>query len=358
LALAAVVGSYLIQTHLGLAPVVGLMLAAVGVLWFRSTHMPQRERGHAALRRPALAGLALLALMWVGPLAQQVTNSPGNLGQIVQFFRHPPPSEIHSHSLRSAIAAVSDNATVFPMGHAPERGHSVGRAAVAGGFGLLALFVVVACWGRHRFLAYLGGLSALGFVIAIVATTRVIGPLERYVLFWTPALVVPPLFAAAMLVIDTVPRMELRRWPIQGLAGRVSVAASVAAMALVCALLVRTAVGSQTISYPASPGARPGATMIEEAVRGNRARVFTMKVTAANFETGTLVLQLVRDGYHFRLTPPYDLYRGSSSHAVDPGLPVILVGTSDLPGARPPAVHLGTVGSLDLWVASDQASPS
>jgi hypothetical protein len=139
-----------------------------------------------------------------------------------------------------------------------------------------------------------------------------------------------------------------------GVVARLSLAASVAAMALVGALLVRTAVGSQTTSYPASPGARPGATLIEQAVGSNRGRVFALQVTAANFETGSLVLQLVRDGYHFRVTPPYDLYAGDSSHVVDLGLPLIVVGTADIAGARPPATHLGTVGSLDLWAAANR----
>jgi hypothetical protein len=53
LALAAVVGSYLIQTHLGIAPVVGVFLAIAAVGWFRP------QVGRARTNRGAL-----LRLVW------------------------------------------------------------------------------------------------------------------------------------------------------------------------------------------------------------------------------------------------------------------------------------------------------
>src|SRR5207237_369537 len=109
LAGAALVGSFLVQTHVGLLPVVGVALAGAAGSCALALSRRRRAGTKVALWRPLLVGVGILAAMWAGPAVQQVTHNPGNIGTMVAFFRHPPAGEVRSHSLRDSLAAVSNH---------------------------------------------------------------------------------------------------------------------------------------------------------------------------------------------------------------------------------------------------------
>lgn len=82
------VGSFLVQTHVGYTPLVaGAGLTALGLAFLRHEGEPKPARDERR-KYAAIAGLVALGL-WLAPLVQQFTGSPGNLGQIVDYFRRP-----------------------------------------------------------------------------------------------------------------------------------------------------------------------------------------------------------------------------------------------------------------------------
>src|SRR6266480_1329731 len=80
------VGSFVVQLHIGYAPLVAGTAVAAGVLaWRRRT---DTASSWSATRAVAVAGVVGLAL-WLPAIVQQFTGHPGNLGEIISYFRHP-----------------------------------------------------------------------------------------------------------------------------------------------------------------------------------------------------------------------------------------------------------------------------
>lgn len=92
---AALVGSFVVQTHLMyLAPTAVLFAVAFAGLTGRAVTSRRREaRGGAARSRPrvgpwALAAVAVAAVCWAPPAIDQLENDPGNLAMIVRTAQH------------------------------------------------------------------------------------------------------------------------------------------------------------------------------------------------------------------------------------------------------------------------------
>src|SRR5205823_9063888 len=126
-------------------------------------------------RRTVAVAATALALLWAGPVADQLTHRPGNARAIAEFFRHPPAGLARHHTLGDAVAAVSNGATAPVTREAPQSGRKApaGRVAAVGAAGILGAVLAVAARKRNRFAAALGGLGAANLVVAVAATTRV-----------------------------------------------------------------------------------------------------------------------------------------------------------------------------------------
>src|SRR5262245_59366159 len=74
----ALLGSFLLQTHVAYLPPVAVAVAIALVSWMRAERT--RAWGMACL------ALGVVALLWALPLAEQVKHSPGNLTRIARFF--------------------------------------------------------------------------------------------------------------------------------------------------------------------------------------------------------------------------------------------------------------------------------
>jgi len=86
------VGTFLVQTHLGYAPlVVGLGLAAAVLARGAVRHGDATEGAvaPATLRRSLLLTLVVAAVLWIPPVLQQLLGAEGNLTAILDFVRHP-----------------------------------------------------------------------------------------------------------------------------------------------------------------------------------------------------------------------------------------------------------------------------
>ncbi len=202
------VGSFLVQTHVGTLPLVGLVTlsAALGVALpavrgaapgaapgARSRRQERRRIAHP--RRAALLG-GVLALMWLPPAVQQLTAAPGkgNVGLLVTFFRHPP-GDAMGHPLREAVTAVGRVLAMAPYGRGPGAmemdlsvlPRSVAVALLAQVVGALVLVVAGRRLGTARAL-WTGVLVLVSLAAAVVAAHSATGPLYWYLVVWVSVL--------------------------------------------------------------------------------------------------------------------------------------------------------------------------
>jgi hypothetical protein len=340
LAGAAVVGSFLVQTHLGLLPVVGVALACAAGSCALVLSRRRRAGGNVALWRPVLVGVGLFSVMWVGPAIQQVTGNPGNIGKLVAFFRHPPAGEVRSHSFRDSFAAISNHAAAPLLGPPSDERLRPWRASLVVGVAIGGLLAAVAARKTGRQVVFLGAASGVGLVVAVVATTRVIGGFEPYLFAWTPALLVPGIAAVVLATAAGPARMM----------PRLSSAAGVVALAAMSLLMLHSTVHAATTSYGHSPDAVAAARQIEQVVGDNPRQVFRIRIVDGQFQTASMLLQLVLDGYRYKIDPPYGLYEGNSDREPATGAPTIIVGTQA--SVPPPAADaLPATGPIVLWTS-------
>jgi hypothetical protein len=96
--------SFLIQTHLSIAPTVGVaIMASVVVLIARLNIGRERHAFSRALNWSLWAGLCL----WFLPLAEQITSANGNLSTLYQFFTEPNYASISRESYAAFFRMLS-----------------------------------------------------------------------------------------------------------------------------------------------------------------------------------------------------------------------------------------------------------
>ena len=116
----ALVGSFVVQTHIGLLPCTMALVAMAVALWMYRRRVCRSApvgvpvgvdtpRG-ASIRPWVLASVGLFALLWMLPLVDQVVGS-GNAGEIVRFFLsddrpRPSPSTSFAAAAYGLFAAV------------------------------------------------------------------------------------------------------------------------------------------------------------------------------------------------------------------------------------------------------------
>ena len=96
LPVAAGVASFCVQTHVGYLPL-ALPLIALGVGWLvirARRSRPQDRSGSLLLQgrdfaRASFLTAAIVGVMWLPPLLDQVLHRPGNLYRIARYFAHP-----------------------------------------------------------------------------------------------------------------------------------------------------------------------------------------------------------------------------------------------------------------------------
>lgn len=345
LILAVLVGSYLVQTHLAIFPLAAVVLGVALAAWGHRAGWRLRE--HA---RPLLVGIVGVVALWAGPVVQQFTDSPGNLRAIASFFRDPPEAAgTGGHDLGDAAGAVTAHATVLPFGHPADLAVDGGRVAVASVVSALGVGVAVVAWRRWRFLAWLAALTPLSLVIAVAETTRVVNELHPYLFYWTAPLIVPALVAAVAWFLTGASSAQVGHRDALRRAGAVGTGIAVA---LTMAVTTRAAIRQPTATFFASPDAVPAAKLIERRV-GSRDRIFTLQADA-HFEVAAVFLQLERDGYRFRVLPPFDTVMEDAGRR-RANVPLLVTLRTANPAHAPAGEHLGTVGELEVWAEERQS---
>ncbi len=264
---AAVVGSYVVQTHLAAAPFVVVVMAAL-MAWLAWSWWRRRGDGGRAGRRwgPArvTGGLALV-LIWLPPLVELGRDQPNNLQLLWDFFT----SAHVTTPWREALRVAANAATILPFGYHDyvltlnRTGAELGAGAAVMALGLAAALWLG--WRRHQpasvALAAAGG---LGFVIGTASLTDTAGPAYLYFAVWISFVPVAFLLAIGLALFApgaSRPARQGRR-PWMGAKmligpGRVGPAALVAVTILVAALTVRSDLRMGSIAATTGSGPWP-----------------------------------------------------------------------------------------------------
>jgi hypothetical protein len=315
---ALVAGTYLVQAHVGTVPIVAVFLASSGAVLLVTT---RREGWAGVWPWPVLVGSLLLTVMWLPPVVQQVTATHrGNISQLVDFSRHPPAGEVTHHPFAQAVTVVANRATLVPLRTDRSNSGDGARQMTLAAISVLGLAIGVAGWRRWRFIALLAFTTPVGVVLALLSAMRVVGTLYPYLFYWTEALTLPALFAAAWVVARLLSR----------LAPRVVDAAVLVLVVALAVVWVRAAAHAGTTSFGDSPAARDVAHRIEGIV-GQKDAVFS--ISGSSPQIGAVFLTLEKDGYHFRVQPEApQLYSGNTSRPVRG--PVFVVAAAPQPPLR------------------------
>lgn len=230
--LALGLGSFLVQTHVGYAPLVAIIggWAVVMGIWRIARPLPDRPRPSARTAWIlAVASLAVVALAWSGPIVEQVTEDPGNVRLIIDYFTSAD-EEVEG----PGAAAGALGRQLHPLGpwlggvERPVDSTLIDPASLAWAAPALLLLAGSLWWsarrGDRRPLV-LGGTAAVAVAAATLASARITGETYFYLLrFWWPV---------AMLVWVAIGWVVARAVPTTG-----ERAARLAAPLLVTVLLV------------------------------------------------------------------------------------------------------------------------
>ncbi len=184
LPLAGAVGTYCVHTHVGYAlPVATLFAVAAFRLWrLRPPSTPRRGR-------PFLVAAGVLALLWLPALVEQLTQSPGNLRQILYYFLEPKQSaQGFDHAVRAVAAAFSWHADwlrgLQPVNPFSSEPVAILHRPVPVLLVPFALAVGAAWHAGRRDLARLGAVLTLTVVAAVVTVAQILGSMFEYRLRW------------------------------------------------------------------------------------------------------------------------------------------------------------------------------
>lgn len=231
-------GSFVVQSHVGHAVVVGIV-GVVALVAFGVVRRHDAARGRALAGRQrwgvAAATVAVVLVTWTAPVVQQVTAERGNLGEILTYFTTPTDEPSAGFSRLGTVLGLQLQ-PLAPWVGASER---IDRASqlfdvpVWRAFPLLMGLVgaVVVGWRRrHRATLSLALSAVVATGAGVLATTRITGITFPYLIRFWWAIAMVGWMAVALAVWQVVPRGWRVRSPRTGSA--MVVAAIVLAVAV------------------------------------------------------------------------------------------------------------------------------
>ncbi len=192
LPLAALLATFVAQTHVGFVPF-AVVMSAVAVAGAIASSRSAGRGGRVRLPRSVNVTLWVSAALWLLPVSEELTRSPGNLTRLWQFFvldrRGGQPFGLSFRAWADSLAAWS--APEFHVAWGARFVPSVAIWPVAWCLvqvvGAAAVSVWAARTGR-RFLAVTAGLLAGASGVALWSVTHIEGEIVDHEVFWLSAL--------------------------------------------------------------------------------------------------------------------------------------------------------------------------
>ena len=187
----ALVASFVVQTHVGLVPGVGLALGLVIVLCAvrhrrRATPLEAAER--RTIRRSLGISGVVSVVVWLPPVIQQLTGEQGNLTDLAHFFTRPGSPHTLSEGLHNTglqatliVRGALDSVSLMADGR---QGLTLALVISAVAFGLA---VVAALRARATDTVVLLALVAAELVVGVYGVTKIVGPIQYYLVQWISA---------------------------------------------------------------------------------------------------------------------------------------------------------------------------
>jgi hypothetical protein len=317
---AAAIGSVVIQTKIEMVVIVPVLLLGGFTLRVLYHGVPLLGRDHQPWReRRSLALIALVVVLWLPPLWQQVTGHPGNLGEVARFTMRGasgdgPPGLQHGHALGEGLAALGEEFAIFPFGHhgavAPgfeNRVAAIPGWAVAVGLGYLAFTAGLALAARRRhdrLAAAVASIALVSMLASLAWTMHIQGPISFFLIVWASVLPLATWLAFGLLVRrSSHPRVAALR--------RVDVAVLAAAVLVASAVMLHHA-GTFDYNRDRSDQILALDTLIaaRQPLDGTRVRVHISTAPSWAVATG-VVLDLVKRGADVSVDPTWVPYFGS-----------------------------------------------
>ncbi len=182
------VSTFLVQTHVGYAPLV----AAGGLYVVGAGLVDRRARPWSVARRSWIASAVIGVVLWLPVLVEQVTGDPGNLTLLWRFFTGHTGSGRHTAGLATGAGLFGAQFTLLPPwlgGTDPVNEFDGTVAPVAARWVLVPLALLVVGWwasrrsGRradHRWVELVAVVSAVG----VLALSRITDELTPYLFYW------------------------------------------------------------------------------------------------------------------------------------------------------------------------------
>lgn len=215
-------GSYLVQTHLGTAPTVLVVVTVAIALRAALTLMARRDATLKATRPMGTdlvvlaGGMALALLMWVPPLIDEQTQRPGNLTLLWQFFAtsHSTHRYLASLSVLGRFLSVVQLGTLGTLNSldlATVSGANLAYAAAAAlAFAGLAFAGKVA---HDRFGFAMGVILCVALPVITVSIHLIVGPVYAYLLLWVSTLPLAAAMGWASVLLKLAPPTVVRGAP-------------------------------------------------------------------------------------------------------------------------------------------------
>jgi hypothetical protein len=303
-----IVATFLVQTHVGYGLVATALLLA-GVVGAAITAWRRRSDGQHAERvrswlRMLVVTAAVGAVLWLPVVVQQVRDEPGNLGELIRFFR----DHGREHSYGDAWHAVAAQLSVWPdwvRGNIVRNIYS-GALDLSGAtpVAVWALVLVVAgvfTWRRAKDAFRLDVVVAITIAVAVVSVSRIVGDIFPYLVTWT--------WAVGMLTWLAIAWSVVRWWQTRGASDpRVGqVALGVVAVGLVVVSIVNT-VDAATAGNPDPIGSRQVKGLVakirDALPSGDGVVEIRGGTTPGSAWVGSgIAAQLERDGIDTRVSP-------------------------------------------------------
>jgi hypothetical protein len=190
------VASFCVQTHVGYAPLAApLLVWGAASLVVRASRVrreagDERKRRYHALIRAGVVAVVVLIVMWLPAIIQQFVDSPGNLTEVVRYFRHPNDP---THSLTQGYRVVSGQFELTPQwltGHLdviPFSGEPYLLYSAPLPLLLIPLAIALVAFWRWRCskATRLGVVLLVALIVGLFSVARIVGPAYAYRLQWT-----------------------------------------------------------------------------------------------------------------------------------------------------------------------------
>jgi hypothetical protein len=214
--LAVLFASFAAQTHVGLLPYSAALTAVAIAVCIARGRRERNEWFDVRTRRILNISAWLLVLLWIGPIAEQLSGEPGNLTQLWRFFAadHERPT------FWAAYVAWADNVTALVLPDLSLRSNRFVPSAASWPLVWAAiqmlLLVPAVLWLRangRRFDAAFAAIVLSAMAISLWSVTRMVDEITQYGIVWisgTGVLGMSVMVGVCLILIAT--RTNAARW--------------------------------------------------------------------------------------------------------------------------------------------------